>query len=87
MMYNILNLSVLDKVIEENNRIMKLLVFLRHFSSESSIETDFSGTTFTCAVVRGNNCVCANIGDSRTVIGFRDSISGFFLSSFNLSFS
>lgn len=43
---------------------------------ESSIETDFSGTTFTCAVVRGNNCVCANIGDSRTVIGFRDSISG-----------
>lgn len=38
---------------------------------DSSIETDFSGTTFTCAVIRNNKCIMANIGDSRTSIGFR----------------
>lgn len=38
---------------------------------DSSIETDFSGTTFTCAVIRGNHCTMANVGDSRTSIGFR----------------
>jgi len=38
---------------------------------ESSIETDFSGTTFTCAVIRDNKCVMANVGDSRTSIGYR----------------
>jgi len=43
---------------------------------ESSIETDFSGTTFTCAVIRGNMCVTANIGDSRTSIGFRNATGG-----------
>ncbi len=39
---------------------------------DSSIETDFSGTTFTCAVIRGNKILCANIGDSRTIIGYRN---------------
>lgn len=38
---------------------------------DSSIETDFSGTTFTCAVIRGNKCTLANIGDSRTSLAFR----------------
>jgi len=38
---------------------------------ESSIETDFSGTTFVCAVIRDNKCVMANVGDSRTSIAYR----------------
>jgi len=36
-----------------------------------SIETDFSGTTFTCAVIRGNSIICGNVGDSRTTLGYR----------------
>lgn len=40
------------------------------------IETDFSGTTFTCAVIRGNSCVCANIGDSRTTLAYRNEQGG-----------
>ncbi len=40
-------------------------------SSESSIETDFSGTTFTCAVIRDNKCTLCNIGDSRTSLAYR----------------
>lgn len=43
---------------------------------ESSIETDFSGTTFTCAVIRDNKCTMANIGDSRTSLGYRNSSGG-----------
>ena len=43
------------------------------FNTEPAIETDFSGTTFTCAVIRDNRCTCANIGDSRTTIAFRSS--------------
>jgi len=43
---------------------------------ESSIETDFSGTTFTCAVIRNNKCTLANIGDSRTSLGFRNAAGG-----------
>eukprot|EP01038_Epipyxis_sp_PR26KG_P004745 gene4745-6656_t len=39
---------------------------------DSSIETDFSGTTFTCAVIRNNKCVMANIGDSRTSLAYRN---------------
>ena len=38
-----------------------------------SIETDFSGTTFTAAVIRGNRCITCNVGDSRTSIGFSSS--------------
>ena len=38
---------------------------------ESSIETDFSGTTLTCAVIRDNKCVLGNVGDSRTSIAYR----------------
>jgi len=43
---------------------------------ESSIETDFSGTTFTCAIVRNNKCLLCNIGDSRTSLGFRSKSGG-----------
>ncbi len=43
---------------------------------DPSIETDFSGTTFTCAVIRDNKCFLANIGDSRTSIGFRNRDGG-----------
>jgi serine/threonine protein phosphatase PrpC len=43
---------------------------------ESSIETDFSGTTFTCAVIRDNKCIMANVGDSRTSIAYRNSAGG-----------
>lgn len=39
--------------------------------ADSSIETDFSGTTFTCAVIRGNTIIMGNVGDSRTSLGSR----------------
>jgi serine/threonine protein phosphatase PrpC len=42
-----------------------------HLSLDPSIETDFSGTTFTCAVIRNNKIVLCNIGDSRTSIAYR----------------
>lgn len=38
---------------------------------DPAIETDFSGTTFTAVVIRGNRALCCNIGDSRTTIAFR----------------
>ncbi len=38
---------------------------------DTAIETDFSGTTFTAVVIRGNMCLCCNIGDSRTTIAYR----------------
>jgi serine/threonine protein phosphatase PrpC len=44
---------------------------------ESSIETDFSGTTYTCAVIRDNKCTMANIGDSRTSIAYKNSSGGY----------
>ncbi len=44
--------------------------------TESSIETDFSGTTFTCAVIRDNSCTLCNIGDSRTSLAFRNKTGG-----------
>lgn len=43
---------------------------------DSSIETDFSGTTWTCAVIRGNKCIMGNIGDSRTSIAYRHPTTG-----------
>lgn len=43
---------------------------------DPSIETDFSGTTFTCAVIRGNTMVTGNVGDSRSTIGYRNSSGG-----------
>jgi len=43
---------------------------------DMSIETDFSGTTFTCCLIRGNTCICANIGDSRSTIGYRNDSGG-----------
>jgi serine/threonine protein phosphatase PrpC len=52
------------------------LTYNMYIPTESSIETDFSGTTFTCAVIRDNYCVCANIGDSRTTIGYRGATGG-----------
>jgi serine/threonine protein phosphatase PrpC len=41
-----------------------------------SIETDFSGSTFTAAVIRGNMCTTANVGDSRSTIGYRNAAGG-----------
>jgi serine/threonine protein phosphatase PrpC len=43
---------------------------------EASIETDFSGTTFTCAIIRDNKCIMANVGDSRTTLGFKNASGG-----------
>lgn len=43
---------------------------------DASIETDFSGTTFTCAVIRGNTMTTGNIGDSRSTIGYRNASGG-----------
>jgi len=43
---------------------------------DNTIETDFSGTTFTCAVIRGNVCTLANVGDSRTSLAYRTSPNG-----------
>jgi len=41
-----------------------------------AIETDFSGTTFTCVVIRGNKVVCGNVGDSRCTLGYRNPATG-----------
>lgn len=43
---------------------------------DPSIETDFSGTTFTCAVIRNNKIVLCNIGDSRTSLAYRGKSGG-----------
>ena len=40
--------------------------------ADKTIETEFSGTTFTCAVIRDNMCTLANVGDSRTSVAYRD---------------
>ena len=43
---------------------------------ESTIETDFSGTTFNCVVIRDNSCTIANIGDSRASLGYKNASGG-----------
>jgi serine/threonine protein phosphatase PrpC len=50
--------------------------FVHVHCADLAIETDYSGTTFTCAVIRDNRCTCGNIGDSRTTIGYRDPATG-----------
>ena len=50
---------------------MEIYYFMYLFV-ESSIETDFSGTTFTCAVIRDNKCILCNVGDSRTSLAYRN---------------
>ena len=52
------------------------LLILVSSNTESSVETDFSGTTFTCAIIRDNSCIMANIGDSRTSLGYRNAQGG-----------
>jgi len=54
---------------------MNLSLFVL-FLLEPSIETEFSGTTFTCAIIRNNKCVLCNVGDSRTSLGFRSKNGG-----------
>lgn len=44
--------------------------------TDTTIETDFSGTTFTCAIIRNNHCTLCNIGDSRTSIAYRNKTGG-----------
>eukprot|EP00607_Mallomonas_marina_P004189 CAMPEP_0182428164 /NCGR_PEP_ID=MMETSP1167-20130531/21073_1 /TAXON_ID=2988 /ORGANISM="Mallomonas Sp, Strain CCMP3275" /LENGTH=385 /DNA_ID=CAMNT_0024610867 /DNA_START=126 /DNA_END=1283 /DNA_ORIENTATION=+ len=39
---------------------------------DGGVETDFSGTTFTISIIRGNTIVCGNVGDSRTTLGYRN---------------
>jgi len=39
---------------------------------DGEIETDFSGTTFTCVVIRDRSCITANVGDSRSIVGFKN---------------
>lgn len=37
------------------------------------VDTKFSGSTFNVVVIRGKHLTCANIGDSKSVLGkFRD---------------
>lgn len=36
---------------------------------ETGIEIAFSGTTLNCVTIFGSLCVCANVGDSRSVLG------------------
>jgi serine/threonine protein phosphatase PrpC len=50
--------------------------FCFNWKIEPTIETDFSGTTFTCAIIRNNKCVLCNIGDSRTSLGYRSESGG-----------
>jgi|ERR1711865_25391 len=40
---------------------------------DSSIDTEFSGTTAVFNIIRGNTITCGNIGDSRITLGFKDS--------------
>lgn len=56
--------------------LLVLSKFTIAFIVEASIETDFSGTTFTCAVIRGNNCTLCNVGDSRTSLAYRNKSGG-----------
>jgi len=44
--------------------------------TDIAIETDFSGTTFVCAVIRGNTVLCGNVGDSRCTLGYRNPSTG-----------
>lgn len=44
--------------------------------SNENVETKMSGTTLTIAVIRGSSILIGNIGDSRIVLGTRDSVSG-----------
>jgi serine/threonine protein phosphatase PrpC len=40
--------------------------------NKSRIETSFSGTTSTSVLIVGNQLLCANIGDSRAILGYSD---------------
>lgn len=35
----------------------------------NKIDTDYSGTTLSMAIIRGNHVTCVNIGDSRVILG------------------
>ena len=41
----------------------------REIIGQPRVDTEFSGTTFVCAVIKGNQLICANIGDSRLTLG------------------
>lgn len=42
------------------------------FFADASIDTDFSGTTSVLATIRGKKLTCANVGDSRIIVGRLD---------------
>lgn len=80
--------EVIDKCEKEVLRgftLLSLPIYLHTYSIptiftttllDTGIETEFSGTTFTCAVIRNNLCTLANIGDSRSSLGFRNAAGG-----------
>ena len=42
----------------------------------SRVDTEFSGTTLSLAIIRGTTIIAANIGDSRVIIGKHDPATG-----------
>lgn len=38
-------------------------------NTKSGIETEFSGSTSVIVLIRGKQCICCNVGDSRAVVG------------------
>ena len=68
-MHNVLtqiDSEALTKVLTPSYLFFSILfIFSYFFFSESTVETDFSGTTFTCAIIRDNSCIMANIGNHR----------------------
>lgn len=38
-------------------------------NKRSRIDVAFSGSTANCILIRGTRCYCANLGDSRAIIG------------------
>ena len=39
---------------------------------DRKIDSEYSGTTLTCAVIRGQTCILANIGDCGTALAFKE---------------
>lgn len=51
--------------------ITESVAFLeKNLLRDTSIDTEFSGTTAVMSVIRGNEIICANIGDSRITLGY-----------------
>ena len=55
---------MLKNVLKETFEIMKI-----ELSKSYNIDTVFSGTTCVIVLIQKNFCICANLGDSRAVLG------------------